>query len=101
MPVIFDAEVFVGLRRRVLREELSLERAFEMLFELRRLVVTRHPVAGLLGDALALRDRFGGHDVLYASLARRLGATLLTTDGPLARAADGFCDVRYASPDGA
>lgn len=95
VPVVFDAEIFLAIRRQVLREQLDAGRAFRMLFELRRLLVTRHPVDTLLGDALALRDRFGGHDVFYALLARRLDATLLTTDEPLSHAAEGFCMVRY------
>jgi predicted nucleic acid-binding protein len=98
VPIVFDAEVFAAIRRAVVHRRMPVERALPMLVELRRLLVTRHPVDALLGDALALRDRFGAHEVFYALLARRLGATLLTTDEPLSRAAAGFCDVRYVSP---
>ncbi len=97
MPAHFDAEVYASLRRDVLRGRVPLPRAFAMLHELGSMLVTRHAVAGSLVDAMALRDRFGSHDVFYALLARRLGAMLVTCDGPLSRAAAGFCAVRYVA----
>lgn len=48
----------------------------------------RVPLAPLLPAAYQLFDRIGAHDVFYAVLALARGATLLTSDGPLARAAE-------------
>lgn len=95
VPAVFDAEVYAVIRRAVRRRLVTMDEAYRMLFELRLLLITRHAVHDMLGEALAVRDRFGAYDVFYALLARRLGATLVTTDAALSRAAAGFCDVRY------
>lgn len=97
-PVLLDPEVYAAIRRDVRRGRVAANEAYRLFFALRRLLITRHRVDDALGDALALRERFGGHGVFYALLARRLGATLVTTDGRLARAATGFCDVRHLAP---
>lgn len=90
----FDAEAFAALRRAVLTGRLSLVAAVEALDDLRHVVVTRHAITGMLPEAMALRDRFGAHDVFFAILARRLDATLVTSDARLARAAEGYVRVR-------
>ncbi len=48
--------------------------------------IVRHPLAGLLAGAWAERNQLRLVDALYVELATRLRATLLTTDGRLARA---------------
>ena len=58
------------------------------------MLLTRHAVGGMVLEAMALRDRFGGHDVFFVILARQLGATLVTTDARLAQAAEGIVRVR-------
>ncbi|HEY6959310.1 MAG TPA: type II toxin-antitoxin system VapC family toxin [Candidatus Limnocylindria bacterium] len=93
-PVHLDAEVFKALRRLVRTERLPLADAMVALDDLRRLLVTRHAIGGMVFEAMALRDRFGGHDVFFAILARQLGATLVTSDARLARAAEGYVRVR-------
>jgi predicted nucleic acid-binding protein len=100
VPAHFDAEVWAMLRRELRRERLTLAETLNALFVLRALTAERQPIADMLLDAVALRDRFGAHDVFYAILARRLGATFVTADGPLARAAEGYVDVRYVQPEG-
>lgn len=100
LPVHFDAEVWAVLRRELLRQRLTLGEVLGALFLLRALIAERHPIADLLLDAVSLRDRFGAHDVFYAILARRLGATLVTADRPLSRAAQGYVDVRFIAPEG-
>lgn len=99
VPAGFETEVYVAVRRLLLRLVIDVDTAALALFDIRRLRAEHHRVGDLLPEALALRDRFGGHDVFYALLAKRLGAPLVTADGPLARAARGYgVDVRYVPP---
>lgn len=93
-PVHLDVEVFATLRRLVHARTLPLVDAVAALEELRRMLVTRHAIGGMVFEAMTLRDRFGGHDVFFAILARQLGATLVTSDARLARAAEGYVRVR-------
>ncbi len=48
--------------------------------------VARHAVADLLSGAWAMRDQVRLVDALYLELASSLGATVVSTDGRLARA---------------
>jgi len=57
----------------------------------------RWPLRPLLSPAWALVDRIAARDALYVALAESLGATLITSDGRLRRAATGI--VATAEPD--
>jgi len=74
---------------------IDLTEALSAVYALRLFIVERHPVTRHLMDALALRDNIGSHDVFYVLLARRLGATFVTCDRSLSRAAAPYCKVRY------
>lgn len=93
MPAIFDAEVFAAIRGLLRRHAIDERLARLSLLEAARLSAERHSLVELLPEAFTLRDRFGAYDVFYVALARRLSARLVTTDGPLARAATGYVDV--------
>ncbi len=95
VPAHFDAEVYGAIRRELLLRHIDLATAVRTLYEMRTLLVQRHLLPNHLMDALALRDNIGSHDVFYVLLARRLGATFVTCDGPLSRAASPYCDVRH------
>ncbi len=95
VPAHFDAEILAALRREVLSRRVALDTALRALLEVQQLVATRHAITGMLLDAMALRDRFGGHDVFFALLARQLDATLVTSDRRLAGAAEGYVRVRF------
>ena len=97
VPVHFDVEVFGAIRRELMLHHIDLMEALNAVYALRLFIVERHPVTRHLMDALALRDNIGSHDVFYVLLARRLGATFVTCDGPLGRAAAPYCEVRYIS----
>lgn len=97
MPVHFDAEVLSAIRNMTQRREIVIDDALAALFRLRTLRVQRVAVAPLVGDAFALRDRFGSYDAFYAVVARLSGARLVTCDRGLARAANGYCDVLYVA----
>lgn len=97
MPVHFDAEVYSGIRRMIRRRELADSEALEGLFSIRRLRPQRVAIAPLVPQVFALRDRFAAYDAFYAVVARLSGATLVTCDRGLARAAKGYCKVEYVA----
>ena len=94
VPAIFDAEAFAVIRREMRRGRLNERDGLGALFHIRRLTAARHAIGPMLLEAFTVRDRFGAHDVFYAVLARRLDATLVTTDAPLGRACAGYVPVR-------
>lgn len=98
VPAHFDAEVFAAVRRALLRGRIAGAGAERALLEAARLPAQRVPLAGLLAEAYALRDRFSPGDVFYVVVARRSAATLLTSDASLARAAGDYTRVRLAVP---
>lgn len=101
VPAHFDQEVFSVVRRALRRGVIDASRAEGALLQTARLVAERVPLAPLLAEAYALRDRFSAGDVFYVVVARRAGATLLTSDASLARAASEYAQVRSvaATPD--
>lgn len=96
-PHLLDTEVLHGLRRWVGRGDLSPLRAEQALETLARLPMVRYSHAPLSEAVWELRERLGAYDATYAALARGLGATLLTSDGRLARGAAGLTTVTDVS----
>lgn len=86
VPAHFDAEVFSALGRLARGGEIEEERVEIGLAQVARAPLRRYAVAPLLQGAWALRHNLSLRDALYVVLTRRLGATLVTTDGRLARA---------------
>lgn len=87
VPALCDVEVTAALRRALLGRRLTERRARQALDDYRDLPLTRHGHETLLYRVLALRDNLSSYDATYVALAERLGAALLTADGPLLRAA--------------
>ena len=88
IPALCDVEVTSALRRLLLRKILSEDRATEALEDYLDLPLVRHGHQNLLARALSFRTNFSAYDAIYVALAERLGATLLTGDEGLARAAE-------------
>jgi predicted nucleic acid-binding protein len=86
VPALCDVEVAAGLRRAVLRELVSGERAGMALDHYLLLPLTRHGHQALLPRVLDLRANFSAYDACYVALAETLGAGLLTADERLSRA---------------
>lgn len=97
VPVHFDAEVYGGIRRMIRRGELPETKALEGLYAVRRLRLQRVAIVPLVAQVFALRDRFAAYDAFYAVVARLSGATLVTCDRGMARAAKGYCKVEYVA----
>jgi predicted nucleic acid-binding protein len=86
VPALCDVEVTAGLRRALLHDLLSVERANQAIAHYRDLPLTRHGHQGLLPRMLDLRSNFGAYDACYVALAELMGAELLTADERLSRA---------------
>ena len=93
VPALCDVEIVAGLRRASLRGEIDGERAGEVLVDYLDLPLTRYRHEPLLARALELRENFSAHDAIYAALAERLGAKLLTADGRFGKAAAGHLQL--------
>lgn len=85
-PSHVDAEVISALSRLARLGDVDDELVRPALRLLARSPIRRLPLPPLLSDAWALRENVALRDGLYVAAARRLGATLLTADGRLARA---------------
>jgi predicted nucleic acid-binding protein len=96
-PAHFDAEALAGIRGLVLSGAMAPERAATALRRVDLLPLERVAIPPLFADALAVRSRFSAQDALYAVLARRESALVVTTDARFARACEGFVAVTLAA----
>lgn len=87
VPALCDIEISSALRRALLTGRLVPRRAQAALEDYLEFPLTRHGHRYLLAQILALRDNFSAYDATYVALAERLGASLLTADESLSRAA--------------
>jgi len=86
IPHLGDAEMASVLGSRMRRREMDEERLVEALTDYVDLPLRRHAHRRLMIRALELRENFSAYDAIYVALAEQLEASLLTTDGRLARA---------------
>jgi predicted nucleic acid-binding protein len=84
-PHLIDAEVGQVLRRFLLAEEISVQRARAALADFAELPIARYPHLPLVERAFALRANASFYDALYLALAEAVDAPLITCDGSLAR----------------
>jgi predicted nucleic acid-binding protein len=85
VPAHFDAEVFSALGRLVRAGDLAESLVDPILRELARAPLVRYTLQPLLTAAWGLRHNLALRDALYVTLARRLGALIVTADGRLAQ----------------
>ncbi len=93
VPALCDIEISSALRRGLLTGRLEPLRAQAALEDYLEFPVTRHGHRHLLFRILALRNNVSAYDATYIALAERLGASLLTADGSLGRAARLHSDI--------
>ena len=84
-PELLDVEVMSALRRHVRRGYLDDKRAAEALDDLFAWDVERVSNRELVRQAWDLRDDVTAYDAVYLAAARRHKASVITSDGPLAR----------------
>jgi predicted nucleic acid-binding protein len=85
-PELLDVEVLSMLRRAVLTGRLDGRRAVAALEDLVDWPVERIPHRTLVATAWGLRTNLSAYDAFYVAAAQQSGATLMTADGPMARA---------------
>lgn len=85
-PELIDVEVLAVLRRECLARHLNPERAAEAIADLQSWPLERVRHRDLLPGAWELRGHVTAYDAMYVQTARVRGASLVTADGPLARA---------------
>ena len=85
-PHLLDVEAVQGLRRLVRTGEVASARAAEAIADLTDLDLHRHAHVDLMARAWKLRDNISAYDAMYVALAEAIEATIVTCDGPLARA---------------
>ncbi len=84
-PELFDVEVVAVLRRELLRGTLTEERARVAVDDLLVWDLERMPHRELATAAWDFRHNVTAYDAFYLAAARRAGAAIVTTDGPLSR----------------
>ena len=87
-PELLDVEVLSVLRRTVRLGKLDEQRAFMALEDLSAWPLERIAHRELIVVAWQLRHNVSAYDAFYVAAARLCEATLLTADGPLARASN-------------
>jgi predicted nucleic acid-binding protein len=85
-PHLLDVEVVQGLRRLVRTGDVASGRAAEAIADLTDLDLYRHAHVDLMARAWKLRDNISAYDAMYVALAEAIEATIVTCDGPLAKA---------------
>ena len=85
-PELLDVEVLSVLRRGVLHRELTEERALRAIEDLMDWPIDRIPHRSLVWAAWQQRNSVTAYDAFYVAAAYLADASLITTDGPLARA---------------
>lgn len=85
-PELLDVEVLSVLRRAVLRGQLTEQRALLAIEDLMDWSIERIPHTALVWAAWQHRNNVSAYDAFYVAAARLANASLLTADGPLARA---------------
>jgi predicted nucleic acid-binding protein len=98
-PELIDLEVTSALRGLLRVRKVTELRARHALADLRRLPLRRASHQGLVTRCWELRDNFSPYDASYVALAEILGATLVTTDARISRAAKRQCAVEVLSID--
>ena len=87
-------EVASVIRRKHLSGELTVERVEELLDDLDQAPLVPHSAAPFVRRIWQLRDTLTAYDAAYVTLAEALAASLVTTDGGLARAHGHLADVQ-------
>jgi predicted nucleic acid-binding protein len=85
-PHVLDLEVLSALRKRVLRNELSAERAEAAVVDLGAFACRRYGVVRLLDSIWRMWPNVTPYDGAYLALATVFDCPLVTTDVRLARA---------------
>ncbi|CAN5759801.1 type II toxin-antitoxin system VapC family toxin [soil metagenome] len=92
-PQLMDLEVISAWRRLVAAGDLDRRRAELAMADLHLIRCERVPHRPLLARCWDLRNNLTIYAAAYVALAESLDVTLLTADGPLARAPGPRCEI--------
>ena len=93
-PALLDFEVASALRGHVLAGKLDPGRLDEAVEDFTAFRIERHPMTGMLGHMLDLRDNFTVYDAAYLVLAQALEAPIVSADAKLKEAVRLGIEVR-------
>jgi predicted nucleic acid-binding protein len=96
-PEHWKAEVFSVIRGLAVSGKIREEKALHALARLPRLGIDHVSLDGLLRRMWDLRAHIAANDAPYVALAEARDATLVTSDGRLARAATSYCRVELVA----
>jgi predicted nucleic acid-binding protein len=96
-PHLLDPEFLSAMRRRAIQHPEEAPALEQVLLEFYRLDIMRMEHEPLWMEAWRWRDNLSAYDAMYVALAHLLDLPLVTADERLARAADGWCEVRRVS----
>ena len=85
-PDLIYSECTSALRKLVALKRITRAHARERIGQLVRLPLAIARSQALIADAFELTEALTAYDAVYAALARRLGAPLITADAKLGRA---------------
>ena len=85
-PELLDVEVVSVFRRAVFRQQLTEQRALRAIEDLMDWPIDRIPHKSLVWAAWQHRNNVSAYDAFYVAAARLSASSLITADGPLARA---------------
>jgi predicted nucleic acid-binding protein len=85
-PELLDVEVLSVVRRAVLRRQLNEQRALRAIEDLLDWPIDRISHRSLVWAAWQHRNNVSAYDAFYVAAAHLSEASLITADGPLARA---------------
>jgi predicted nucleic acid-binding protein len=85
-PELLDVEVLSVFRRAVFRQQLTEQRALRAIEDLMDWPIDRIPHRTLVWAAWQHRNNVSAYDAFYVAAARLSASSLITADGPLARA---------------
>lgn len=97
-PHVMDLEVYSLIREKHRSGRLDRTAATQAVVDLSEWPGERFEHRMLLDRAWELRDNVRGSDAMYVALAEALDATLVTTDGRLARATGPRCRIEAFVP---
>lgn len=93
-PQLIDYETLAVTREKILRSEISIDRAQGAITDFASLRIRRYPPLAFLSRALELRDTVTAYDAFYVALAEALDCPLVTSDLRLARSRGHDAEIR-------
>ena len=97
-PQLIDYETVAVTRTKIVRDEITVDRAQGAITDFVALRIRRYPPRAFLSRTLELRDTITSYDAFYVALAETLNCPLVTTDLRLARTHGHDAEIR--SPAG-